>query len=184
MTTNVGSLLRELEGLGIRYSAHGGTLFLSDPLVRQYLLGLRSVADSSDGVAEAALLRPPFFGLDLLDVVSRRAGEDGDERLRAARGRLQAARDVLRELRRQRMSRPPVETAVDLIEHTALGRAAATGPNGRQALDTLYQIAYELGRHAAGGRLDYDGATRLLRSWVTHPIKLDPPEATIPTRSA
>src|SRR5262249_20089292 len=102
VTTNVGSLLRELEGLGIRYSAHGGPLFLSAPLVRQYLLGLRSVADSSDGVAEAALLRPPFFGLDLLDVVSRRANEEGGEQLQAARARLEAARALLRDLRRQR----------------------------------------------------------------------------------
>src|SRR5262249_39636411 len=178
VTSNVGSVLRELEGLGIRYSAHGGTLFLSDPLVQRYILGLRAVADRSDGVAEAALLPPPFFGLDLLDVVSHRAGEEVvDERIRAARGRLQAARDIVRELRRERLSRPVLETAIDLIEQTALGRAIATGPNGRQALDTLYQIAYELGRHAADGSLDYDGATRLLRGWVTHPIKLDPPEA-------
>src|SRR5206468_8255801 len=58
ITTNVGLLLRALDRLAIRYTAHGGTLFLSNPLVRQYLLGLRHVADRSDGVAEAALLRP------------------------------------------------------------------------------------------------------------------------------
>jgi hypothetical protein len=39
VTGNVGSLLCELEELDIRYSAHGETLFLFGPLVRQYLSG-------------------------------------------------------------------------------------------------------------------------------------------------
>jgi ATP-dependent helicase/nuclease subunit A len=177
VTLNVGLLLSAFERLGIRYSAHGGTLFLSDPLVRRYLLALRAIADPSDGVAEAALLRPPFFALDLLDLVSARLDGEADA---AARARLDDARALVRELRRDRARRPPIETAVDLIERTALGRAAATGPNGKQALETLYHVAYELGRRAAAERLDYDGASRRLRDWVTHPVKLDPPEALDP----
>jgi len=180
VTLHVGLLLRAFERLGIRYSAHGGTLFLSDPLVRRYLLALRAIADPADGPAEAALLRPPFFALDVLDVVSGRLDAERDAAAAAARARLDEARALVRELRRDRARRPPVETAVDLIERTALGRAAATGPNGKQALETLYHIAYELGCRAAAERLDYDGATRQLRRWVTHPTKLDPPETLDP----
>ena len=162
VTTNVPLLLRALDTLGIRYAAHGGTLFLSSPLVRRYLLGLRYVADRWDGVAEAALLRPPFFALDLADA------------------RVEDARAIVRELRRDRLARPPIETAIDLVERTALGRAAATGPNGPQALETLYQVAFELGRRAAEAGLDYDGVTREMRAWVEDPIRLDPPDAADP----
>ena len=180
VTTNVPLLLRAFDALGIRYSAHGGTLFLSSPLVRQYLLGLRFVADRSDGVAEAALLRPPFFGLDLLDVVSPRLPANGDAEIAAAQARREEARAFVRELRRDRLVRPPIETAIDLIERTALGRFVATGPNGPQALGTLYQVAFEVGRRAAERRLDYDGVTREMRAWVDAPIKLDPPDAEDP----
>ena len=57
-TTNLSLLLRAFDTLDVRYTAHGGKLFLSDPLVRRYLLALRCIADRSDGVAEAAL--PPI----------------------------------------------------------------------------------------------------------------------------
>jgi hypothetical protein len=46
-------------------------------------------------------------------------------------------------------SRPPIDTAVDLIERTALGGFAATGPNGRQALEMLSEMAFQLGTHTA-----------------------------------
>ena len=45
-------------------------LFLGHPVVRQYLLALRALADRDDGVAEAALLRPPFFAIDCADAVA------------------------------------------------------------------------------------------------------------------
>ena len=180
VTTNVPLLLRAFDALGIRYSAHGGTLFLSSPLVRQYLLGLRLLADRSDGVARAALLRPPFFALDLLDVVARRLPANGDAEIAAAQARLEEAEAIVRELRRDRHAKPPIETAIDLIERTALGRFVATGPNGPQALGTLYQVAFELGRRAAERRLDFDGVTREMRAWVDAPIKLDPPDAEDP----
>src|SRR5206468_3995732 len=122
------------------------------------------------------LLRPPFFGLDLLDLVSPRL--DGAEPSR--RARLDEARELVQSLRRDRLSRPPIDTAVDLIERTALGRFAATGPNGRQALEMLYEVAFQLGRRAAELGLDYDGVTREMRTWVDHPIKLDPPDGADP----
>ncbi len=61
-------LFPALDDAGMPYSSRGGTLFLADPLHRQFLLGLRAVADRDDGVAEAALLRPPFFAVDLADL--------------------------------------------------------------------------------------------------------------------
>src|SRR6266568_772494 len=56
-TFNLPLLFPVLDGLGIPYAARGGTLFLSDPLHRQFLLGLRAIADRDDGIAQAALLR-------------------------------------------------------------------------------------------------------------------------------
>ena len=66
-------LFAELDRASVPYAARGGKLFLSDPLHRQFLLALRAVADPDDGVARAALLRPPFFALDLDDVARERA---------------------------------------------------------------------------------------------------------------
>src|SRR5204863_7709789 len=37
-----------------------------------------------------------------------------------------------------------------------------------------------LGRRAAELGLDYDGVTREMRTWVDHPIRLDPPDAAEP----
>jgi hypothetical protein len=63
---------------GIPYASRGGTLFLEDPLHRQFLLGLRAIADRDEGVAVAALLRPPFFAMDLADLLNERAAtKDG-----------------------------------------------------------------------------------------------------------
>ena len=174
-TTNLPLLLRALDALDVRYTAHGGKLFLSDPLVRRYLLGLCFVADRSDGVAEAALLRPPFFALDFLDLVSPKLAANG-----VGAERLEEARAIVRELRRERLARSPIETALDLIERTALGRVAATGPNGRQALDTLYEVAFQLGRRAAESGQDYDSVTHEMRAWVDDPIQIDPPDGDEP----
>ena len=77
----------------IPYASRGGKLFLEDPLHRQFLLALRALADRDDGVAEAALLRPPFFVVDLADLLRERA-QSQDER--AVRGH--EARELVREL--------------------------------------------------------------------------------------
>jgi len=172
-TPHVGLLTDEFDRLGVPWSARGGTLFLADPLHRQFLLGLRALADRDDGVATAALLREPFFALDLADLVRARAAGDGpaDEGVERARG----AGELVVELRRRRFERPPAETARDLLELTGLGRAVAFGPNGRQRLDRLRELCFELERIAAAEGLDFDGATARLREWAVDPVGLDPP---------
>ena len=172
VTTNLRLLLREFEALGIEYIARGGSLFLGHPVVRQYLLGLRALADRDDGVAEAALLRSPFFAVDWNDAVAERVKDPGDPR----RARMQEARSIVAELRGRRHARPPGATARDLIERTALGRAVMTGRNGRQTLAALYEVASEVDRRAAIDGLDYDATTEIFRSWAEAPIFLDAPE--------
>jgi len=165
-----------LDREGIPYASRGGTLFLSDPLNRQFLLGLRALADADDGVAEAALLRPPFFALDLGDIARERiatlAGHEADDE---AGRRAVEARRLVRELRQRRFAVSPGTTARDLLERTALARAVALGPNGAQRLARLREICLELEHQAAVEGLDYDAITADLRSWVTHPVALDPP---------
>jgi ATP-dependent helicase/nuclease subunit A len=172
-TTHVGLLTAEFDRLGVPWSARGGKLFLQDPLHRQFLLALRAVADWDDGVGAAALLREPFFALDLADLVRARAAEDGpgDEGIERAR----AAERFLLDLRRRRLSRPPGETARDLMERTGFARAVAFGPNGRQRLERLRELCFELERVAAAHGLDYDAATAWLREWALDPVELDPP---------
>jgi ATP-dependent helicase/nuclease subunit A len=172
-TTHVAVLFPELDRLGVPYAARGGTLFLSDPLHRQFLLALRAVADRDDGVAQAALLRPPFFALDLDDLARERAAEPGSTHPGVLRAR--AAIALLRELRTKRLARPPGATARDLLERTAFGRAVALGPNGAQRLDALRELCLALDAAAASDGLDFDGATARLRGWATDPVELDPP---------
>ncbi len=172
VTTNVRMLLRQLDALDIEYTARGGSLFLAHPVVRQYLLGLRALADKNDGVAEAALFRPPFFAIDCDDV----AGAVLDRDSEAARGRVKDAREIVKDLRARRHMQPPGATARDLIERTALGRAVVTGRNGAQILEGLYQVAAEIDRRSALGCLDYDGVTEIARSWAVDPVFLDAAE--------
>ncbi len=172
-TTHLGLVFATLDVMGVPYSARGGTLFLDDPLHRQFLLGLRAIADGDDGVAEAALFRPPFFAIDLLDIVRASAvGKDtNDERALRAR----AATEWVRGLRRKRFDRSPGETARDLLEGSAFARAVALGPNGAQRLRGLREICLALESLAASEGLDYDAATARLRGWVDDPPQLDPP---------
>lgn len=174
VTTNLRLLLHEFETVGIEYSARGGALFLTHPVVRQYLLGLRALADRDDGVAAAALLRPPFFALDCGDAVSART--DKDPAANPRRARWEQAQAIVKELRVRRHTQLPGATARDLIERTALGRAVVTGRNGRQTLAALYEVASELERRAALEGRDYDAATELFRAWAEEPIFLDAPE--------
>src|SRR5262249_8189206 len=148
-------LLRELEALDIEYAARGGTLFCGHSVVRQYLLALRALADRDDGVAEAALLRPPFFALDWADLVTAmRIKDSGDPR----RARVEQAHALIARLRRNRFSRSPGATARDLIECTGLGRSIAVGRNSEQTLAAVYEIAAELDRRASLAGLDFDAA--------------------------
>lgn len=174
VTTNLSLLLRELDALDVTYTARGGALFLGHPVIRQFLLGLRSLADRHDGVAEAALLQPPFFALDLEDhvasLIHKKAADDD------RRARIEAARDVVAALRQRRFQQSPGATARDLIEKTALGRAAACSRNGEQTLAALYEIAHEADRRAALGNLDFDAVTEVFRAWATVPTFLEAPE--------
>jgi ATP-dependent helicase/nuclease subunit A len=172
-TWNIDVLIDELDGMGVPWSARGGTLFLADPMHRQFLLGLRAIANRDDGVALAALLRAPFFALDLADLVRARAAVDAgsDEGIERAR----AAEELVRELRRRRLERAPGDTARDLLERTGFARAAAFGPNGLQRLERLRELCFELERLASAEGLDYDGVTARMREWALQPVALDPP---------
>ncbi len=164
--------------------------------MRQFLLGLRALADRDDGVAEAALLRPPFFALDPADLLRERAaraggtagdgdavGEDGVAGGGAAGNggegdglrRVRQARALVAALRRDRLARPPGATARDLLERTALGRAVVRGANAAQRLARLREVCLVLERVAARDGLDYDAATARLRGWALAPVQLDPP---------
>jgi ATP-dependent helicase/nuclease subunit A len=177
-TTTLRSLFDELDGMGVPHVSRGGTLFLRDPLHQQFLLGLRAIADKDDGVAEAALMRPPFFAIDLADVAHARAlalgttTEDSDGAARAG-----VARAWLQDARRRRFERSPGETARALLEETAFGRVVALGPNGPQRLARLREICLIVEQRAAAERLDYDSVTEQIRQWVDDPIALDPPPA-------
>ncbi len=171
VTTNLPLLFRSMASSGVPYASAGGTLFLSDPVHRHFLLGLRALADRDDGVAEAALLRPPFFAIDLLDVAW--AKRDAVEP-RAANGR--AARDLVTELRKRRFDRSPGATARDLLERSAFARTIALGPNGAQRVRNLYELCLALDALAEAEGLDFDGATARARAWVDAPEPLDPPE--------
>ena len=149
-------------------------LFLEDPLNRQFLLGLRALADPDDGVAEAALLRPPFFAVDPTTSCGARgragtAIPEDDER--APR----EARALVRELRRGRLDRSPGATARDLLERTAFARAVALGPNGAQRLDRLRELCLVLEPALRADGLDFDAVTARMREWVDEPVQLDPP---------
>jgi ATP-dependent helicase/nuclease subunit A len=175
-TWRLSLLFSQLDAEGIPYTSRGGTLFLEDPLHRQFLLGLRAIADRDDGVAEAALLRPPFFAVDIADLLNERAattagtGPVDDSVLRARQ-----ARDLVRELRQGRFDRPPGRTARDLLERTAFARSVALGPNGTQRLARLRELCLVMEQIAADHGLDYDATSARLREWVERPIQLDPP---------
>lgn len=173
VTTNLPLLLRELDAFDLGYAARGGTLFFGHPVVRQFLLALRALADVDDGIAQSALLRPPFFAVDWADAVTSLVVKDpADER----RARMQQAREIVTSLRRNRFRRSPGATARDLIERTGLGRSVACGRNGAQCLAALYEVAAELERHASLSRLDFDAATERFRAWASRPVFLDAAE--------
>ena len=169
-TTQLPVLFRQLDRLDIPYAASGGALFLGDPLQRQFLLALRALADPDDGPAQAALLRPPFFAVDLRDLLAHRARPEGPAATRAA-----AALALVERLRRQRHEQPPGVTARALLDGTACGRTVALGPNGQQRLHRLREVCHLLAQTAAEKGLDYDGATAALRQWVSAPQPMDAP---------
>ena len=175
-TWSLSFLFDRLDKEDIPYASRGGVLYLKDPLHRLFLLGLRAVADRDDGVAMAALLRPPFFAVDPADLLRELAATRsevppaGESALRA-----REARDQVLDLRRRRSARSPGATARDLLERTAFARTVASGPNGTQRLARLRELCLLLEQIAADEGLDYDAATARMRDWVDNPIQLDPP---------
>lgn len=168
-TTQVPLLLRGLDRLGIPHASAGGSLFLLDPLHRQFILGLRALADPDDGIAEAALLRPPFFALDLDDLVLASAGGiPGSPRVTAARERI-------RDMRRSRLGDPPGVVARRLLDETGFARWLARTPNGAQRLRNLRELCHLLELQAAEEALDFDAATERLRRWIDDPGPVDAP---------
>jgi ATP-dependent helicase/nuclease subunit A len=51
----------------------------------------------------------------------------------------------------------------------------ALGPNGVERLARLRELCLQVDRIAADESLDFDAVTTRLRSWVDHPVPLDPP---------
>ena len=166
-TTNLPVLFEAFDDDGVPYAARGGTLFLADPLHRRFLLGLCALADRDDGVALAALLRPPFFAVDLGDLARERRDDPDDPAGRA--------RAVVRELRRRRFERSPGETARALLEETGLGRTIALGANGAQRLSALRELCFQVEARAHEDSLDFDATMERLRVWIDQPLGLDRP---------
>ena len=170
VTTHLSLLSRELDTQQIPHTLSGGRLFLQDPLHQQFILGLRAIADPDDGVAQAALYRPPFFAVDLADHY-RSAGGVTDEGVE----RLDAARAHVRELKRRRFERSPGATARDLLDGTAFARMVSIGPNGAQRMRRLRELCHLFDIEAAANGLDYDGVTAALRGWLDDPPQINAP---------
>lgn len=166
-TTNLSMLFEAFDRDGVPYAARGGKLFLSDPLNRRFLLGLCALADRDDGVALAAVLRPPFFAVDLGDLARSHRDDPTD--------RVTQARSIIRELRRRRFERTPGQTARALLEETGFGRAVALGPNGAQRLSALRELCFQVETRAMEEQLDFDAIMERLRVWIDQPQGLDRP---------
>ncbi len=166
-TTHVPVLFAAFDRDDVPYAARGGALFLGDPIHRRFLLGLCALADRDDGVALAALLRPPFFAIDLGDLARSR---DSDPEDRAVQ-----ARAIVRELRRRRFERSPGATARALLEETGIGRTIALGPNGRQRLSGLRELCFQIEARALAAQLDFDAIMEQVRGWIDHPQAFDRP---------
>jgi ATP-dependent helicase/nuclease subunit A len=167
-TQTVHHLTSELDRLGVPHVVRGGTLFMQDPLHQQFVLGLRALADRADGVAQAALLRPPFFAISLEDLVRARATE-----LKSAA--LQETETLITALRRGRHHATPGEFARRVLEQTGFGRYVAAGVNGAQRLARLYELCSSLDELGRTSQLDFDGVTAIARGWIDAPPRIEAP---------
>ena len=167
-TQTVHHLTTELDRLGVPHVVRGGALFMQDPLHRQFLLGLCALADPSDGVARAALLRPPFFAVSLEDLARARSGQDESPPLRAAEA-------VIMALRAARHRTTPGELARRVLEQSGFGSYVAASVNGAQRLARLYELCRALDELARGSHLDFDGTLALARGFIEAPPRIDSP---------
>lgn len=165
-TSAIPLLIKALEGAGLRTTMRGGRLLMDHQVIRSLLLGYCALCDAQDGVAEASLLREPFFDL-----------EDEEARKRSGSS-WKHAQGVVRDLRKLRLYRSPGALMRDLIERTRLMQVLVQEPNGMQVLSACYDVALELERRAAALHLDAVAAARLARSWAAVPVSMTSPEPT------
>lgn len=137
-------------------------------MLRRLLLGLRALADRDDGVAELALLGPPFFAVDLSDLVTERAAPGVAVPPDRAR-RMDAARAVVDALRRHRHDRSPGTVGLDLIAQSGLGRVIATAADTARSAALLRNAAAQLDWLARRERVDFDAASEKVRDWLAAP---------------
>jgi ATP-dependent helicase/nuclease subunit A len=171
-TAHLSLLAERLALYGIAAVGGGAALFAIHPIVRQFLRGLGAVADRDDGVAQAALLGPPFFAVEPADLLAAVVVKDDSYPPRA---RVRAARDRVEALRRSRHLRSAGATARDLIEASGVGRVLATTFNGAATLAALYETAAFLDDHAARERLDFDALSDQCRIWAENATPLPLP---------
>ncbi|HTU63715.1 MAG TPA: 3'-5' exonuclease, partial [Polyangiales bacterium] len=167
-TQTVHHLTSELDRIAVPHVVRGGALFMQDPLHQQFVLGLRALSDPRDGVAKAALMRPPFFAVSLEDLVRGLEPESKSEAL-------QAAEALVTELRRDRHRGAPGEVARQVLERTGFGRYVAAGVNGEQRLARLYELCLALDEVGRSARVDFDGVTSIARSWIDAPPRIEAP---------
>ena len=167
-TQTVHHLTSELDRISIPHVVRGGTLFMQDALHQQFILGLRALSDPSDGVARAALRRPPFFAVSLEDLVRARISETRGEPL-------ETAELFITQLRRDRHHTTPGEFARQVLETTGFGRYVAAGINGAQRLARLYELCMALDDLARTSNLDIDGVTAVARDWIDAPPRIEAP---------
>lgn len=167
-TQTVHHLTAELDRVGVRHSVRGGTLFMQDPLHQQFVLGLRALSDRDDGVARAALLRPPFFAVSLEDIARAKL-------LDQSTPEWAATDSIITELRRTRHEAPAGEVARRVLERTGFGAYVAGGVNGAQRLARLYALCTAFDELARSAGLDFDGVTEIARSWVEAPPRIEAP---------
>jgi ATP-dependent helicase/nuclease subunit A len=167
-TQTVHHLTTELDRIGVPHVVRGGTLFMEDPLHQQFILGLRAISDPSDGVARAALRRPPFFAVTLADLVLARVSDTQSEALTSTERHIER-------LRRERHQTTPGEHARLVLESTGFGRYVAASVNGAQRLARLYELCMALDDLARTSHLDFDGTTAVARTWLDTSPRIEAP---------
>ncbi len=174
-TWNLSFLFPRLDAEGIPYASRGGKLFLQDPLNRQFVLGLRALADPDDGVAEAALMRPPFFALDPADLLLERRREAAQPcRTRCWRASAKHGRPSRISAAAGSSGRPAPSRATCWIGRPsrASSRSARMAPSASR---DCASSASSSGRSPPPKDSTTTPTTARMRDWVTDPIELDPP---------
>lgn len=167
-TQTVHHLTTELDRIGVPHVVRGGTLFMEDALHQQFILGLRALSDPSDGVARAALRRPPFFAISLADLALARVTDTKSEALTSTERHIER-------LRRERHQKTPGELARHVLETTGFGSYVAASVNGAQRLARLYELCMALDDLARASHLDIDATTAVARTWLETSPRIEAP---------